>query len=273
MGPEHLTLGIVCLPDCGAAKIVIALAVPLDKLRQAIETNSVVLPAQANQDLNLTPEAKRVIDLAYEEARSRHHDFIDTRHLLGGVLRSELHVARESLEEVGITYRRVDAIFNDFDDFSSGDRATTEPVETKSEWVRFDENARKAIFHSVLAAQESKSTTVEPEHLLLGVLREPVPQITEILSRFGTSPAALTARIWSSLASAPASTDADHRLSPNSKLVVDEALAQAAQLESRVVGPEHLLIALVRVQSATLPTIFGAHEITFEKVFEEVKNL
>lgn len=84
---EHLLLGLLRLPECSAVKVLVGLGVDPDVVRQ----RTVELCAQnhhkPDHDMTLTPRAKRVIDLAYDEARHFDHNYIGTEHLLLGLIR------------------------------------------------------------------------------------------------------------------------------------------------------------------------------------------
>lgn len=62
--------------------------------------------------MTLSPEAKRVIDMAYDEARRLGHSFIGTEHLLLGILREGESTAVGVLKELGVTLKvaRTDAM-------------------------------------------------------------------------------------------------------------------------------------------------------------------
>ena len=84
IGTEHLLLGLVREGDGVAAKVLSNLGVELNKVRSAVEFiigrgDRIVLG-----DIGLTPRAKKVIELAVDEARRLNHHYIGTEHLLSG---------------------------------------------------------------------------------------------------------------------------------------------------------------------------------------------
>jgi ATP-dependent Clp protease ATP-binding subunit ClpC len=87
IGTEHLLLGLVCESEGIAAKVLSDLGVELNKIRSAVEFiigqgDHIVL-----EEIDLTPRAKKVIELAVDEAQLQNHLHIDTEHLLLGLLR------------------------------------------------------------------------------------------------------------------------------------------------------------------------------------------
>ena len=87
VGTEHLLLGLVRENDSVAARILDRLGVPLGRIRSDIERQVTRGHGNLGQDMQLTPRAKRVIDLAYEEARQLNNNYIGTEHLLLGLIR------------------------------------------------------------------------------------------------------------------------------------------------------------------------------------------
>jgi len=86
-------LGLVKEEDGVAARVLINMGVSLPKMRSAVEY--VIGPGEkaASQGPGLTARAKRVIELAIDEARQMGHNYIGTEHLLLGLLRENDGVA------------------------------------------------------------------------------------------------------------------------------------------------------------------------------------
>ena len=106
VGTEHLLLGLIREDDSVAAKILQRLGVNPDQLRQEVERRVALGQDELGQGLRLTHDAKRVIDLAYEEARQLNNDYIGTEHLLLGLIRQEKTIAAEALARVGVDLER-----------------------------------------------------------------------------------------------------------------------------------------------------------------------
>src|SRR5215210_381840 len=78
VGTEHLLLGLIRENDSVAARVLERLGVPLGRIRADIERQVTRGHGTLGKDKQLTPRAKRVIDLAYEEARQLNHSAIGT---------------------------------------------------------------------------------------------------------------------------------------------------------------------------------------------------
>src|SRR5207247_7888270 len=101
VGTEHLLLGLVRENDSVAARILDRLGVPLGRIRTDIERQVTRGHGNPGQDVQLTPRAERVIDLANEEARQLNNNYIGTEHLLLGLIREGDGLAARVLAKLG----------------------------------------------------------------------------------------------------------------------------------------------------------------------------
>jgi ATP-dependent Clp protease ATP-binding subunit ClpC len=106
IGTEHILLGLVREEEGVAAKVLTNLGASLNKVRQAVEFISGRGERPSTGETGLTPRAKRVIELAIDEARQLSHNYIGTEHLLLGLLREGEGVAAGVLDSLGITLER-----------------------------------------------------------------------------------------------------------------------------------------------------------------------
>jgi len=107
IGTEHILLGLVREGEGVAAKVLGNLGVELPKVRAAVEFIIGRGEKPSSSEIGLTPRAKRVIELAVDEARRFNHNYIGTEHLLLGLLREGEGVAAGVLESLGVSLERV----------------------------------------------------------------------------------------------------------------------------------------------------------------------
>jgi len=103
---EHLLLGLVREPDSVAARILERMGVSLSRVRSEIERQVSRGEGRLGQETQLTPRAKRVIDLAYDEARQLNNNYIGTEHLLLGLIREGEGLAGRVLARLGVDLER-----------------------------------------------------------------------------------------------------------------------------------------------------------------------
>src|SRR5436189_4574777 len=107
IGTEHLPLGLAREGQGVAAKVLLQLGVELNKIRGTVEFiigrgDRIVLG-----QIGLTPRAKKVIELAVDEARRLNHHYIGTEHLLLGLVREGEGIAAGVLESLGVNLEKV----------------------------------------------------------------------------------------------------------------------------------------------------------------------
>ncbi len=103
---EHLLLGLVRESDSVAARILDRMGVSLQRIRNEIERYATRSEARYGTEMQLTSRAKRVIDLAYDEARQLNNNYIGTEHLLLGLIREGEGLAARVLNKLGVDLER-----------------------------------------------------------------------------------------------------------------------------------------------------------------------
>ncbi len=106
LGTEHLLLGIVREGEGVAATVLRELAVDLDSVREHVEEYVARGSYSASmKETQWTPRAKTVLELAREEARILHHQYIGTEHLLLALIREGEGVAAKALRDLDVDLR------------------------------------------------------------------------------------------------------------------------------------------------------------------------
>ena len=79
IGTEHILLGLVRETEGVAARVLSGLGVDLSKVRSAVEFIIGRGEKPAQGEIGLTPRAKKVVELAVDEARRMNHTYIGDR--------------------------------------------------------------------------------------------------------------------------------------------------------------------------------------------------
>ncbi len=102
LGTEHLLLGLLREEDSLPMIIIKKMGLSAEELRMEVERN---LPSGSNiltfGDIPFTPRAKKVLELAVEEARLLGHSYIGSEHLLIGLIREDAGIAGKILRSLG----------------------------------------------------------------------------------------------------------------------------------------------------------------------------
>ena len=170
IGTEHILLGLVRETEGVAARVLSSLTVDLAKVRSAVEFIIGRGEKPADGEIGLTPRAKKVVELAVDEARRMNHTYIGTEHLLIGLLREGEGVAAGVLESLGVTLDKVRAETHRILSHSSG--SGTQGSRTGSKTPTLDQLG----VDLTLAAREDKLDKV------VGRDKE-IQRVVQILSR------------------------------------------------------------------------------------------
>jgi len=179
IGTEHILLGLVKEGSGVAANVLRNLDIDLKKIRIEVEKIVQSGPNTATVGkLPYTPRAKKVIELAFEEARSLGHNYVGTEHLLLGLLREQEGVAARVLMNLGLKLEEVrEEVLNllgaTFDTENSQTPAFTgEEEKTKSKTPALDSFGRDL-------TKQAAANELDP---VIGRVRE-IERVIQVLCR------------------------------------------------------------------------------------------
>jgi hypothetical protein len=132
--------------------------------------------------------ASAALDLAREEARAFHHDFVGTEHVLLGILGSPDSIAAKVLRRLGVSPDEVRAEIEKH--VRAAGIATGARVEAP-----FTPRVQKAFVLAAAEARTMRRERVEGEHLLLGLLLESTGLAGQVLKELGIEPGAAREQI------------------------------------------------------------------------------
>ena len=107
VGTEFILLGLVRESDSIAIRVLERIGIDPKQLRAQVEGQLIKSGDRPSGDMQLTPRSRRVIDLAFEEAKNLKNNYIGTEHLLLGLLREGKGSAAKILIESGAELDRV----------------------------------------------------------------------------------------------------------------------------------------------------------------------
>jgi ATP-dependent Clp protease ATP-binding subunit ClpC len=138
---------------------------------------------------------------------------------------------------------------------------------------RYTEKARRVIFFARYEASQFGAPAIEPEHLLLGLMREDKTLTARFLARAHTSLENIRKEIEGR---APLrekiSTSVELPLAPETKRVLAYAHEESDRLQHRHIGTEHLLLGLLREERSMAAEILYERGLRLNAVREEVSR-
>jgi ATP-dependent Clp protease ATP-binding subunit ClpC len=189
---EHLLLGLLHEAHT-ADKRYLGPEVSQESIREEIKAHTVIWEKTSiSTDLPFTNECKRALAYAAEEAHHLGNKLIGTEHLLLGLLREEDSFAARMLQRRGVELELIrreisassprihssqsDSEFPMMAGRPVNETETAQPVERRHQprqsFEHYTERARCALFFARFEARQFGTSSVETEHLLLGLLRE-----------------------------------------------------------------------------------------------------
>jgi ATP-dependent Clp protease ATP-binding subunit ClpC len=125
-----------------------------------------------------TQRARRVLNLAYQEAERMRHNYIGTEHLLMGLIREEGGVAGRVLRELGLEADRVQEIVE----------RLTGPGQYRGGKLDLSPGTQQVLEYAVEEARRMGHHYIGTEHLLLGLVRYGEGIALDVLRKLGVTP-------------------------------------------------------------------------------------
>jgi ATP-dependent Clp protease ATP-binding subunit ClpC len=136
---------------------------------------------------------------------------------------------------------------------------------------RYTEDARRTLFFSRYESSALGSTSIETEHLLLGLLREPKGLTARVLTLANASPESMRkAAEARSVFMRPLATSVEIPFSEEVKRALHRAATEADQLQQAYIAPEHLLLALLHEPTTVAGSVLSAHGLEHDRVRKEI---
>ena len=122
---------------------------------------------------------------------------------------------------------------------------------------RYTEPARRTLFFARYEASLLGSTSIEPTHLLLGLLREAKGVTGDLLLSAGSLDEIRDEIKGHIITHAPIPTSVEIPFSASAKRMLNCAIDEADRLSHSWIATEHLLLAILREDSLAADILFG----------------
>ena len=135
----------------------------------------------------------------------------------------------------------------------------------------FNEKARRAIFFSRYEASLVGRRVIGSEHFLLGIIRESDPVLSEVWDILSVRPQQIRAKYPA--AEVPVSSSAELPLSENAKKVLAYTAHESEVRQDGEIGPQHLLLGILRVPGCKGALDLAELGVTYEAVSEVLEPI
>lgn len=132
-----------------------------------------------------------------------------------------------------------------------GDAAEAAALDPSAGFARFTPRARSVVVAAQEEARDAGSAEIAPEHLILGLLKEPESLAVQVIIAKGISVDAIRRVATAALRVADDKVPALIPFDSQSKKVLELTFREALRLGHNYVGTEHLLLALLDVEDGS----------------------
>jgi ATP-dependent Clp protease ATP-binding subunit ClpC len=124
-----------------------------------------------------TDEARKVMALANEQAQQFGHGYIETEHILSGLIKESSSTGATILKDLGVNIEKLLA------EVEQLPKSGTD--KTKVEKLQQNPGARNVIEYAIKEARALEHNYIGSEHILLGLLRETEGNAAKVLTNMG----------------------------------------------------------------------------------------
>ena len=234
------------------------------------------------REITLSPHTKRIIEYAIEEASKLGRGNVGTEHLLLGLVRHSGHLSGGVLEAAGVPLDSIrEKVISLLGEPTQDPAPTSPPPQAASvfgssggPFERFNDRTKKVLAYAQEEALRFKHNYIGTEHLLLGLVREGESVAANVLNSLGVELSKVRTAVEFIIGPGDAanmpSSPSEITLSPRTKKVIEFAIDEARKLNHRHVGPEHLLLGLVREGQGIASGVIESLGVTLAKVRQQV---
>jgi len=297
IGTEHLLLGLLREENGQARKVLSNLGVEINKVRTTIESVLGRNERTIVQQIIPTSRVKKVIEIAFEEAKRMNNTHVGTEHLLLGLLIEEEGIAAHVLVDLGAPLDRVReelaALPPDPDASAPEQQDPHHRLRDSTGWTSYMPRQGRTVSQPSMPEQWTERLTPEAksclvlaeeegvksgvgyiggEHLLLGLLRQGEGRAARVLGLLGLPTDAAREAVRFLSLEAPRQMVAQVNWNLDLVLSVATDLANLRRVEW--IDTEDLLLALWRLPTSS--RVYGVLEtlgITADAVRESLGRL
>ena len=134
--------------------------------------------------------------------------------------------------------------------------------------------SQEAIQEAQHLAEKYEHQQIEPEHLLVSILKQDGGIAAPLLKKLGADPVVILSRLEAALQKLPKVSGAsDIYISPRTKKIIDASLKEAQRLNDEYVSIEHLLIAIAEERGSEAAKILSSLGVTRDAIFKVLTEI
>jgi ATP-dependent Clp protease ATP-binding subunit ClpC len=139
---------------------------------------------------------------------------------------------------------------------------------------RYTESARRALFCARYEVSQLGATSIEPDHIVLGLIQEGKGLVGRLLAHLQVSPESIRLDIERKhVRREKVSTSVEMPFTEDTKRALLFAAEESNLLKHSYIAPEHLLLGLVRAGAPALTSVIVAHRLRLDDIRNAIVQL
>ncbi|MFF5290767.1 Clp protease N-terminal domain-containing protein [Paractinoplanes globisporus] len=274
IGSEHLLLGLLHEGEGHAAKVLNDVGVTLGDVRAQVEDIIGLGQLAPSGHIPFTPRAKKIIEFSLLIAMRMGHNYVGTEHELFGLVLEGDGVGVQVLTRLGVDLERLHehsvTVLAGYPGTGAAPGAWRDP--DPYGYKRYTDRARRAIVLAVEEAQKLGDSTVDTEHCLLGLVREPDGAAGQALERLGFSYDDVLRDVTELLRQEqpPPGAARSFGYRSHARTLLDWVPREAQRLGHDYIGTEHLLLGLVWEVEGLAGRVLAGRGVDLDRVRREI---
>jgi|GEM_PF-3758182 len=283
IGTQHILLGIIRSEYGVAGHVLRDLGLELSHVRDAVRFSSQEKSQQnffqqilnrfnqkAPTEIDLSPQVKKLLELAVNKARRMGDHHIRTEHLLLGLVQHEECKALDILKRFGISTRVIRSqtikLLKEIPDQTT---RTDQPPPFYNKMERFTEKSHHVLQLAQEEAQRLQHSSIDTQHILIGLIYEDDGVASRVLRDLKVD---LDHIIEIGEQLSPEYGDKPLEIAPDTKKILELAIDESRRMEHIFIGTEHLLLGLVRHEESIAFNILRQLDISPEDIRRRIKT-
>ena len=140
---------------------------------------------------------------------------------------------------------------------------------------KFTQKAQEAILEAQQQATEHHHSQIEPEHLLLALLRQSDGVVPQVVQKLGKDPGALLTQLEQSLEKTPRAYGTSTQVAISAALqgTLTKAQQEAEAMHDEYASTEHLLLALTDSSAGSVVNLLDSHGINRDSILQVLTGI
>ncbi|HEV8638540.1 MAG TPA: Clp protease N-terminal domain-containing protein [Chloroflexota bacterium] len=256
IGTEHVVLGLVRETEGVAAQALAGMGVEPNKVRTAVEFIIGRGDRMVTGEIGLTPRAKRVIELAADEARRLDHQYVGTEHLLIGLVREGEGIAAGVLRSLGVDVDQardgVVAVLRGAAPRRApapgprpADAAAPAGPGAGDRFDAFTDRAKRVLTLAQAEAVRLDHNYIGTEHLLLGLVGEEEGAAAQALRAVGVDLELARGAVERIVGRGDRLVGGEIGVTPRAKRAIELSVKEAGRRQDAAIDTGHLLLGML----------------------------